>query len=164
MKLYVVTDGPWAGTERFINVISSLLVIGKEMTKGICEFCKQSVERGLTTHHLIPRWCGGKDEDTIEICRKCHVKLETIFENFIKFGTIISPFWENVRKTAKTKRQYYWENREKLLAQRRDFYRLHREEKLKRCRKYIAQKVAKDPEYWKKIYQRNLKRKKVVRV
>jgi len=35
-----------------------------------CEWCKEETEI-LDSHHLIPLWIGGTDEDVMNVCRKC---------------------------------------------------------------------------------------------
>jgi len=112
------------------------------MTSGICGHCEKFVEKKIESHHLIPRWCGGTDEDIIEVCHSCHAKLERIFENFIKWGQFTPVYWENKIKTAKMSREYYIKNKERILKRMRERYK----------------EITKDPNYWKDYYQKRLVR------
>lgn len=69
----------------------------------------------LNTHHLIPRWLGGTDRDTIEICDTCHAALEVRFDNFIKYGMFSCSKWENSKK-----RREKWKERYRRDVRRKD--------------------------------------------
>lgn len=128
------------------------------MTFGICQHCGRFVKKRIESHHLIPRWCGGKDEDVMEVCHSCHAKLEIIFENFIKWGNFNSPFWENIRKSSKRHKEMYWENLEKSNQSKKEYYLKNREKIIKRQREREKRLVQENPNYWKENYQKRLKR------
>jgi len=64
-----------------------------------CDFCGKEVR--LSTHHLIPRWLGGDEGDTMEVCKACHNKLEAKIETFLKWGSFEAPEWHNPKKRNK---------------------------------------------------------------
>jgi len=108
-----------------------------------CEFCSKKIENRLTdTHHLIPRIIGGKDEDTLEVCRSCHTKLDNRIKNFILYGSFQTPptktirvkinitrrKYEKTEKAKEYKRKYKKENREKILGWNRKYHQTHKKE------------------------------------
>lgn len=44
----------------------------------------------LHSHHVIPRWLGGVDEDMIQVCPKCHKMVDTKF-----MSILLNPFGDN---------------------------------------------------------------------
>jgi len=53
-----------------------------------CEICKERY--GLDTHHIVPKFAGGTEEDTnkVVVCALCHRK--------IHLGLIVINGWENI--------------------------------------------------------------------
>lgn len=71
-----------------------------------CDICGK--EGKLDSHHLIPIWCGGTDEDIIEVHRGCHTRVENMFKNFIFYGTFEKPrSYYNNEKRKEWKRKDY---------------------------------------------------------
>jgi len=50
-----------------------------------CQHCGKENVR-LSSHHLIPRYLSGSDEELMELCFSCHQKFERIFWNFLVWG------------------------------------------------------------------------------
>lgn len=97
-----------------------------------CWFCgNPKEERELSSHHLIPRWCGGVDEDIVEVCWACHRKLDHLFTNFIKYGQFVPPHWQNQekfrRRHNKWFKEYYRKNRERILKKNAEWKKNHRD-------------------------------------
>lgn len=71
---------------------------------GRCQICGR--EAPLATHHLIPRWLGGEDGDTREVCNPCHRHLEKMIDRFIKWGDFERHHWLNPDKKNQNAKQY----------------------------------------------------------
>jgi len=115
------------------------------LTEGNCEQCGKFVPKFLNTHHIIPRWCNSKDieENLMQVCKGCHVKLDNLFDNFIKFGSFDYSYWEDKEKSRKQSEKYYQAHKEELSQKRRERYR---------------KKILDNPNYLKEYYQKRLKR------
>jgi hypothetical protein len=119
---------------------------------GKCEWCGRYYEH-LQSHHLIPRWCGGTDEDIINVCASCHHILEVRFRNFIFYGTFKQPRFENYDKHKKRSIVYYYKNREKRLKYNKEYHIKYREERikyLKEWKKKNRDKYLKGIKEWRK--------------
>lgn len=53
--------------------------------KGICEWCNKETNC-IYSHHIIPRRFSNIEE-TINVCFGCHRRLESRFDNFVKYGS-----------------------------------------------------------------------------
>jgi len=71
---------------------------------GVCEFCGQ--EGRVATHHLIPRWLGGLNGDTTQLCDGCHRRFEIKVSNFIKYGSFHKVSWNDREKERAKWRRY----------------------------------------------------------
>jgi hypothetical protein len=97
----------------------------------------------IDSHHLIPIWCGGMEEDIIQVCRGCHTKLESKFKNLIFYGDFNKPepysdrnkineakkrsyqkHHDEIRKKIKDDRK---DNPEKYRGPQREWNRIHKE-------------------------------------
>jgi len=47
-----------------------------------CGMCRKLFGQ-LDTHHAIPRYLGGNNEDTIQVCKSCHKKADIRFDTLI---------------------------------------------------------------------------------
>jgi hypothetical protein len=66
-----------------------------------CSFCGSEVNR-LHSHHLIPRYLSGTEEDIIEVCPKCHNMLESGFQNFLKYSQFEPVPWHDYETEKST--------------------------------------------------------------
>jgi hypothetical protein len=86
---------------------------------GICTQCGNEVKR-IASHHIIPIWCGGKDEDRKEVCVGCHTRLENMFKNFVFYGSLEKPkSYANPEKVKINKHNDYIRRKDKISAQRK---------------------------------------------
>lgn len=99
----------------------------------VCFHCRSGA--WTVWHHLVPYWLDGTEEDIVEVCRPCHVRLENRFNNFIRYGYFTAPKWydstkrrEYFRKRHRTEawkqymREYYQKNKQKIIAQKKVYY------------------------------------------
>lgn len=104
----------------------------------VCERCGEEF-KWLSTHHLIPRWCGGESA-TMEVCNRCHVELDRLFTNFIKWGNFHPEPWRNPEKrkiySQTYSEQYYREHKEEINRRRRENYLKNRDEELEKAKQY----------------------------
>lgn len=72
-----------------------------------CEMCGEFATR-LETHHQIPRYFGGKEDDTIQVCKSCHSKADQRFTKFLlePFGETRGTSWHDEEKFRKYLREY----------------------------------------------------------
>ena len=80
----------------------------------LCTFCGKD-KKLIDSHHLIPRWCDGVDEDIVEVCRGCHSSLDAKFKNFIFYGDFTKPKpYSNNEKVKASKRRSYERHKDKI--------------------------------------------------
>lgn len=73
--------------------------------KFICAQCGIKLQTDL--HHLLPYWMGGTIQDSLEHCKSCHGKLESRFNNFVKYGNFKVKVHKNEPYIASDRRAYY---------------------------------------------------------
>lgn len=70
-----------------------------------CPICKRKDVEHWDKHHLIPKLKGGKNGETVNICRMCHDKIHSIFSEaeLANYYNTIEKIMENedVQKFAK---------------------------------------------------------------
>jgi hypothetical protein len=62
--------------------MGEIQTVQTKLDLSICEMCGR-ICRLLNTHHIIPRWLGGTDEYTMQICHTCHRKADSLFLQFV---------------------------------------------------------------------------------
>lgn len=70
-----------------------------------CEVCGKMVKQ-TDTHHILPRALGGGDEDTIEVCKACHSKMDRWIESFIVAKGEKREKWINHKKRREYQEKY----------------------------------------------------------
>lgn len=91
--------------------------------KGTCEQCGKYVEKYLAIHHVIPRWLGGENGETMKVCPPCHRRLDSMFERFIKYGGFKKPKeWYNKERY----KNYYRRNKVNRISYQVKYYKKHR--------------------------------------
>ena len=106
------------------------------MTSGICFQCGNHIEEYISSHHIIPRWCGGTNDDIIEVCRSCHKKLDYLFDMFIKYGQLKPIGWRNVNKTKEHAKIYRKENKISISNTKKEWYIKNKEYKKQKAKEY----------------------------
>ena len=76
--------------------------------KKRCVMCGKFVKQ-TQSHHSLPIWLGGKDEDILEVCPKCHSTADRWLSEFVLRGGVNSDgkYYKNPKK-VKANRDRLW--------------------------------------------------------
>lgn len=72
--------------------------MGRIIQKGKCQLCGKKAK--LDVHHIMPFW-----DDTINLCKPCHIKVEAMTKNFLIHGNFF-----NFDLLKKRQSEYYKRN------------------------------------------------------
>jgi hypothetical protein len=145
-------------TIKYMDNVRLIIILGQEVFHGgnimvgLCEFCHK-YKKTIAIHHIIPRWLGGKDGETMRVCMSCHRHLDAFFERFIKYG--------DFHPTNNT-----WDNVDRIALWHKEYYKTHKEERIKYAKNYALchpQIVKKTREKDKRTHNDSVERKEYMK-